>query len=94
MWARGILVLMSTPSGGWAPEDVDQPGEFNAGPGFMAREEGVPTNLDPRRYTEAQRNSARVVPPLPVSMSRYAAAMRRTEPTDPSAEPDPMALGS
>jgi hypothetical protein len=85
---------MTQSTGGFAPEAPDQPGEFNAGPGFMAREKGVPTGLDPRRFTEKQRRAALVVPPLPVSASRKTAALRRTEPTDPNAEPDPFALGS
>ena len=85
---------MTQNTGGWAPEDADQPGEFNAGPGFMSREKGVPDGLDPRRFTEKQRAAGKVVPPLPVSASRLASALRRTEPTDPSAEPDPMSLGT
>lgn len=60
----------------------------------MARERGVPKNLDKRRFTQAQIGAGAVVPPLPVSLSRQAAAMRKVDPLDATGEPDPMALGS
>lgn len=82
------------PHGGLANADPDRPGEFNAGPGFMAREKGVPGDLPATHYTDAQRKAGLVVPPLPISIARQASALRRTDPTDPGAEPDPMSLGS
>lgn len=89
----GAMSNPNGPSGGFAPEDMDAPGEFNAGPGFMARELGIPAGLD-SRYTDAQRTAQTRVPALPVSPARQAMALRATDPTDESATPNPYTLGS
>lgn len=76
------------PSGGFAPDNPDVPGEFTAQPGIGARHNGIPA-LD-ARYTAKQRGYSGREPYSPSEKMRAAYI---TDPTDPSDEADPAKLG-
>lgn len=75
--------------------NVNLPGEFQAGPGFMAAQKGVPSGLPaPSKHHTGYPQDTSGIEPARVTAAQQMQAAYITNAADPAADDDPLRLGA